>query len=278
MASLQGTTAFGYDNFFRTTLSSDVTASATDIFLDAVPTATEGTLIIDPDSTANREIIFYNSKTATKVTCPSAALGRGYDNTTGVSHTAGTTVIMAPIADWFNSIQTGQVLDDSSITTAKIADDAVTAAKIDGIDKSLLTTDSNPYKFHVTSNAGLSVGTAATQLQWQVEIFDTNNNFATNQYTAPVAGFYRFYAYIHLGGHASATSASMNVYKNGADFAKIAYEEATNQGYGMEGSILMSLAASDTVRIYISTTGNAVTSIASGTDVPFFGGYLVSRT
>lgn len=120
MATLQETNAFGYQNFVRTALTSDITSSATDIFLDSVPTPSEGTLIINPDSAATREIIFYNSKTGTKVTCPSAALGRGYDNTTATSHTAGTAVIMAPIADWFASIQTGQVLDSGSISTLKL--------------------------------------------------------------------------------------------------------------------------------------------------------------
>lgn len=106
MATEQLTSAWQTENFYRTQLSSDITSSATDIFLDTVPVGSEGTLIINPDSAANREIIFYNSKTATKVTCPSAALGRGYDNTTATSHTAGTTVIMAPISDWFNSLRT----------------------------------------------------------------------------------------------------------------------------------------------------------------------------
>lgn len=106
MATQQLTSAWQTENFYRTQLSSDITASATDIFLDTVPVGSEGTLIIDPDSAAKREIIFYNSKTATKVTCPSAALGRGYDNTTATSHTAGATVIMAPISDWFNSLRT----------------------------------------------------------------------------------------------------------------------------------------------------------------------------
>lgn len=92
------------ENFVDTTLTSDITADALDIFLDNVPTQDEGTLVIDPDSADNREIIYYSSKTATKVVCP--ANGRGYDNTTNTTHTAGTRVIMAPIADWFNTLKT----------------------------------------------------------------------------------------------------------------------------------------------------------------------------
>lgn len=89
-------------NFFETTLSADCTDSDTDIFLTSVPDFSEGTLVIDPDSVTGREIIYYSSKTTTKVTCP--ANGRGYDNSTAGAHTSGTKVIMAPIADWFNSL------------------------------------------------------------------------------------------------------------------------------------------------------------------------------
>ncbi len=92
------------ENFYTAYLTADCTAGDTDIFLDIVPANSEGTLVIDPDSTTNREIIYYNSKTATKVTCP--ANGRGYDNSTASAHTTGTKVIMAPIADWFNSLKT----------------------------------------------------------------------------------------------------------------------------------------------------------------------------
>lgn len=91
-------------NFFETTLSADCTDSDTDIFLTSVPDFSEGTLVIDPDSVTGREIIYYSSKTTTKVTCP--ANGRGYDNSTAGAHTSGTKVIMAPIADWFNSLKT----------------------------------------------------------------------------------------------------------------------------------------------------------------------------
>lgn len=92
------------DNFVDTTLSADMTDSTLEAFLTTVPpTADEGTLVIDPDSPSKREIIYYTSKTALKVNI--SASGRGYDQTTATSHTAGTRVIMAPIADWFNSMR-----------------------------------------------------------------------------------------------------------------------------------------------------------------------------
>lgn len=112
MSTLQPTTNFSTQNFFTGYLTADITATSTDIFIDTPPTGSEGTLIIDPDTPASREIIFYNARTSTKVTVPSAALGRGYDGTTATTHVTGTKVIMAPIADWFNSLKTGQISTD----------------------------------------------------------------------------------------------------------------------------------------------------------------------
>lgn len=100
------TTSLGFQNFFSATLSADITASSTDIFLDNVPTVSEGFLVIDPDNASAREVIYYNSKTALKVTCPSAADGRGQDDTSAGAHQQGTTVIMAPVAAHFEALQT----------------------------------------------------------------------------------------------------------------------------------------------------------------------------
>jgi hypothetical protein len=98
------TTAITFQNFYTATLTSDITSSATDIFLDTVPNGTEGFLVIDPDSTTGREVIYYNAKSATKVTCPSAVDGRGQDDTTAGAHLTGTTVIMAPVAAYFETL------------------------------------------------------------------------------------------------------------------------------------------------------------------------------
>lgn len=95
-----------FQNFFQATLTADITASDTDIFLDTIPNGTEGFLVIEPDSATKREVIFYQSKTATKVVCPSAADGRGQDDTSATTHTSGATVIMAPVAGYFEYMKT----------------------------------------------------------------------------------------------------------------------------------------------------------------------------
>lgn len=114
------TTSLGFQNFFQATLTSDITASSVDIFLDNVPTVSQGFLVIEPDSSTNREVIFYTSKTSLKVVCSSAADGRGQDDTTAVAHSTGATVIMAPVAGMFEALQSGAALTDGAITPAKL--------------------------------------------------------------------------------------------------------------------------------------------------------------
>ena len=110
----------GFQNFFSATLTSDITASSTDIPMDAIPNATEGFLVIEPDSTTAREVIFYDSKTALKVVCPSAGDGRGQDDTTAGSHSTGATVIMAPVAGFWEAFQSGRAFTNNVINTSKL--------------------------------------------------------------------------------------------------------------------------------------------------------------
>lgn len=100
-------TIFGYQDFFSTTLSADITAATLTIGLVTVPTPTSGILVINPSSTTAREIIFYNSKGASNITCPSD--GRGFGGTSAVANLTGTTVIMADVAEFFKGLSNGQL-------------------------------------------------------------------------------------------------------------------------------------------------------------------------
>jgi hypothetical protein len=98
------TTDLSFQNFFSAQLTGDLTASSTDIPMDNIPNGSEGFLVIDPDVALSREIIYYTSKTATKVVCPSVADGRGQDDTSATTHVTGATVIMAPVAAYFETL------------------------------------------------------------------------------------------------------------------------------------------------------------------------------
>lgn len=115
------TPSLGFQNFFQATLTGDITASSTDIPMDNIPNASQGFLVIEPDSATNREVIFYTSKTALKVVCPSAADGRGQDDTTAGAHSTGATVIMAPVAGFFEALQDMKAVADSTVNNRLLA-------------------------------------------------------------------------------------------------------------------------------------------------------------
>lgn len=123
------TTAYGWDSFFSTTLSSAITASDTTIPLVAAPTAQEGTLVIESDSSTNREIIYYTSVSGSSVICPSVGAGRGQEGTTAAAHSSGVSVKKNTTSRDFEVLQDGTALATSAITTTKIADEAITSRK-----------------------------------------------------------------------------------------------------------------------------------------------------
>lgn len=113
-----------FQNFYETTLSNDLAIGATDVFLTVVPTPTEGFLTIDPEG-ANPEIIWYSSKTSSKVVCP--ALGRGFDGTSAQAWTSGTKVIMAPVAETQR-----QINDAASALTTTVTQGWITPSQTVG--------------------------------------------------------------------------------------------------------------------------------------------------
>jgi hypothetical protein len=168
-------------------------------------------------------------------------------------------------------------LEDAAISTAKIADDAVTDAKLSGIDKSNLTTDSNPYKFRayrLTTQAHTT--NVSLKIQLNTEDFDTNNNFdsTTNyRYTAPVSGFY-WLSGTTRSDTGSAVQTQCYIYKNGAvelcgtQYAGI-FPASTVSG-------LVQLAAGDYVELWAYWGAN--NNVSSGRTESYLGGFLVSRT
>jgi hypothetical protein len=120
------TPSIGYDNKFSTTLSSGISASDTTIPLTNLPTATEGYLVIEPDSSTNYEIIYYTSKTGSAVICPSVAAGRGQGGSTAASHSSGAVVRCDTVAEYFETLQDGSALAAGAITPNKLVSDTGT--------------------------------------------------------------------------------------------------------------------------------------------------------
>lgn len=364
------TNQLDYQNFFSTVLSTTITATDTTLYLNTLPTPSEGYLVIEPDSDTNKEIIYYTSKGANYVTCPDVATGRGVGGTTAASHSSGATVQRNVVAEDLREVQNGNsntglhqyfdesfadyVLSGGSITQAtgliasissgvayingrrlpfNAMSKTLTASKDTYID--LVETDgsniatvsytelasgatgsapvsnglhigmvqthtasitrtvqsgtdvlgnpiktpspvapvtiSNPYKFSVYRNAAQNATSSNTKVLYDTKVFDTNNNFATSTYTAPVAGFYHFEARIDF----SSTLGVIFLYKNGVEHKRgsdLRYTGVT----GCVVSTLVQSAANDTWEIYVLAGGTVAMGV--GAALNYFSGFLVSRT
>lgn len=134
------------------------------------------------------------------------------------------------------------------------------------------TVASNPYKFSVYRNSAASVAVSFTKVTFDTEDYDSNNNFASGTYTAPVAGFYNFEW--NLGLSTAAGNAVSAIYKNGSVYA---WGAEVASGGNSGGAIPMFLAATDTIEIYGSAAGTATLNVGGSPRKTYFSGYLISR-
>lgn len=260
MAETAVTSNLGWDNFFSTTTTGALTAITTTIPLATPPTPTEGFLILDP-GVAN-EIIFYNSVSGNSVIVPTTD-DRGRGDSTAQAHSSGITVKMNTVGMMFEALQSGLALTASAITTAKIADDAVTPAKW-----------TNPYCFAAYGSGSTSLVDAQwTKIALATEEYDYNSNFASSTYTAPVAGVYHFDGNWQVAAISTGTIFAAAVYKNGAIVKQSNTSPLTNGAAAISCNIL--LAANDTVDFYgfQESAGNEATATAA--NETWFSGHLV---
>lgn len=92
-------------NFFKTTLSQDITSDATTIYVNTVPEKLSGYLVISQDDAALKEIIFYDDVGINYVQCPNSG-GRGIGGTVAQPHSSDETVVMDGVAEYHNAIAT----------------------------------------------------------------------------------------------------------------------------------------------------------------------------
>lgn len=138
-----------------------------------------------------------------------------------------------------------------------------------------VTSLSNPYKFRARRTSALnSTGGSFAKITCDTEDYDTNNNFATGTYTAPVTGFYHFMARASVNGN---TNTVIALYKNGSIYQRGSHVAGVNAVVGVNYSDLVSVTAGDTFDIYVFTDTTSAYEVGAGSQ-PYFSGYLVSRT
>jgi hypothetical protein len=136
--------------------------------------------------------------------------------------------------------------------------------------------ESNTIKFSVYRNAAQNVTSSFTKVNFDTKDFDTGSNFdaVTNfRFTAPIAGFY-FFSWT-VGIPVSGTTDNVAaLYKNGTIFT---WGDEGTAG-GSSGALLMSLAASDFIEIFIVGNATVALNVGSTPRKTHFSGFLLSAT
>ena len=165
-------------------------------------------------------------------------------------------------------------ITDANITTAKIADDAVTAAKISTVDYSSFR---NPIAFSV-KNTDTGAYISTSPVPYNAEDFDLGGNFNHSSgynFTCPVNGIYSF---TFNFGICRIDAANGYIYPyltvNGSSKG-YQYLQTPSSGHysSISGTYMLSLSANDVVDVKV-TVGNALYYNNRAT----FTGYLVAAT
>lgn len=134
----------------------------------------------------------------------------------------------------------------------------------------------NPYKFRAYNSSGfLLTNGSFGKTTFNVEVYDTNNNFASSTYTVPVTGFYHIQGRVSHGNAGNYRSLC-SIYVNGSSAAR--GSDVTAPFAGSTASADLYLTAGDTVELFNLTTTAALTADTSGADCCWFAGHLISKT
>lgn len=150
----------------------------------------------------------------------------------------------------------------------------------DGTLQSIVITHNTDYAFsaYKSTDQNVQASGGPTQITFDTEDFDTGNNFASSTFTAPVTGKYLFTLTIHLTNSSTVTLMQFYLDKNGSQYCGLCSHSGSPSSVETyrSGSIIMSLAATDTIKIYyVSDTASGSRMINSGiTKTRFTGCYL----
>jgi hypothetical protein len=117
--------------------------------------------------------------------------------------------------------------------------------------------------------------TVITKVAYDTEVFDTNNNFASNRFTPTVAGYYQVNATIAGQTSATLTIVIGYIYKNGVSYRFGVLSNTTgNTRTGISDLIYMN-GSTDYLEIYARLDGTGTLTFASGSTASSFSACLV---
>lgn len=138
-----------------------------------------------------------------------------------------------------------------------------------------ITNVPNAPAFSAYANAATTLSASAyTKVNFQVEEYDTNGNFASSRFTPTVAGYYLINAAVIYTE--SVLNPVLAIYKNGSDYKRGDYVAATVLAPLRQITALVYLNGStDYVEIYAYNGNGSSTDTGSTSTANYFQGCLV---
>lgn len=177
------------------------------------------------------------------------------------------TPINTIVTDYNGNIDNSNIATAAAIAGSKLANGSVTPTKW-----------TNPYCFRAYASGATTLTDATfVVIALATENYDYSNNFASNTYTAPVAGVYHFNGSVtHTTASSGPTEATTAIFVNGTRAGTGSdFPASTSVALTWNIAVDLLLAQGDTVdmRHYQDSGGNEATN--TGTALTWFAGHLV---
>jgi hypothetical protein len=134
--------------------------------------------------------------------------------------------------------------------------------------------------FSAVSTATTTIPTdIQTKINFQLEEYDTNNNFASSRFTPTVAGYYQLNATVRLDGTSGTGEMMIVIWKNGSE-----YKRGTNQRGVQIATDFWSMQVSTTVyangtgdyfEVYVQHGGGSNRTVTIGSNITWFNGCML---
>lgn len=133
------------------------------------------------------------------------------------------------------------------------------------------------------ANTNITGDGTDAMVAWGTEIKDQAGNFASSQFTAPVAGLYQLSASVYLSGFTAGTHTVTNnrIVTSNRDYVLSGEANTYNakmviDSWATTGSILVDMDAGDTASVYVAAIGGTkIVSVTGSTPCSYFSGFLV---